>query len=60
MKDYVALMWIGAIGLLVVSLAALVVAFALDWPLLVRHGFLIGVVASTGAIAAIGLRFPLQ
>ena len=60
MKDYVALMWIGAIGLLVVSVAALVVSFALSWPLLVRHGCLVCVVASVGAIAAIELRYPLQ
>lgn len=60
MKDYVALMWIGAIGGLVVSLIALVVSHALGWPPLIRNAILGCVVASVGAIAAIEVKWPLE
>ena len=60
MKDYIALMWIGAIGGLIVSLIALVVSLALGWPPLIRNAFFVCVVGSVGAIAAIELRYPLQ
>ena len=60
MKQYADLIWLLALVTLLLSAAGLVGSDALQLPGMVRLLFAMTAVASVGAIAALGIKWPLQ